>query len=90
MLSLIIFVCVFLPPILLLKQNSQCVSGPSSMNTDFTGGSVCDHASSVNPAYMPSLQRGYEELGREQLERLQQEINNIKSNYRKANVSDCN
>uniref|UniRef100_A0A669ESA8 Peroxisomal ATPase PEX1 n=1 Tax=Oreochromis niloticus TaxID=8128 RepID=A0A669ESA8_ORENI len=72
------------------KPNSQCISGPSSMNTDFTGGSVCDHASSVNPAYMPSLQRGYEELGREQLERLQQEINNIKSNYRKANVSDCN
>ncbi|XP_031585150.1 peroxisome biogenesis factor 1 [Oreochromis aureus] len=67
------------------KPNSQCVSGPSSMNTDFTGGSVRDHASSVNPAYMPSLQRGYEELGREQLERLQQEINNIKSNYRKAN-----
>lgn len=39
---------------------------------------------------MPSLQRGYEELGQEQLERLQQEINNIKNNYRKANVSDSN
>lgn len=39
---------------------------------------------------MSSLQSGYEELGAEQLERLQQDINNIKNNYKRANVSDNN
>lgn len=57
------------------------------MTHDFTGASVCDPSSSLPPAYMSSLQSGYEELGPEQLERLQQDINNIKNNYRRANVS---
>uniref|UniRef100_A0A668AH40 Peroxisomal ATPase PEX1 n=1 Tax=Myripristis murdjan TaxID=586833 RepID=A0A668AH40_9TELE len=41
--------------------------------------------SSLPPAYMPSLQAGYEEVGSEQLERLLQDINNIKNNCRRAN-----
>ncbi|XP_070841455.1 peroxisomal ATPase PEX1 isoform X1 [Chaetodon trifascialis] len=68
--------------------NSQCASGPNSMTHDFARASVRDHGGSLPPAYMPSLQSGYEELGPEQLERLQQDVNNIKNNYRRAN-EDC-
>ncbi|XP_028256009.1 peroxisomal ATPase PEX1 [Parambassis ranga] len=64
--------------------NYQCVSGPNSTAHDFTGGSVRDPISSLPPAFMSSLHSGYEELSPEQLERLKQEINNIKNNYRKA------
>uniref|UniRef100_A0A7N8YPY2 Peroxisomal ATPase PEX1 n=1 Tax=Mastacembelus armatus TaxID=205130 RepID=A0A7N8YPY2_9TELE len=60
--------------------NSQCISGPDSMTHDCTGTSVRDHAGSLPPAYMFSLQTGYEELGLEELDRLQQDINNIKNN----------
>ncbi|KAM7384162.1 hypothetical protein PAMA_011487 [Pampus argenteus] len=65
--------------------NSHCVSGPSSMTHDFTGASVHDPGSSLPAAFMSSLQSGYEELGPEKLERLQQDISNIKNNYRRAN-----
>ncbi|XP_034455813.1 peroxisome biogenesis factor 1 isoform X2 [Hippoglossus hippoglossus] len=65
--------------------NSQCVSGPSSMTQDCVGASARDPSGSVPPAYMSSLQRGYEELSPEQLERLQQDVNSIKNNYRRAN-----
>lgn len=58
------------------------------MTHDFTRASVRDPGSSLPPAYMSSLQSGYEEPGAEQLERLQQDINNIKNNYKRANVSD--
>ncbi|XP_070777978.1 peroxisomal ATPase PEX1 [Enoplosus armatus] len=68
--------------------NSQGVSGPNSMTHDFTRASVRDPGGSLPPVYMSSLQSGYEELGPEQLERLQQDINNIKKNYRRAN-EDC-
>ncbi|XP_041811333.1 peroxisome biogenesis factor 1 isoform X2 [Chelmon rostratus] len=68
--------------------NSQCVSGPNSMTHDFARASVRDPGSSLPPAYMPSLQSGYEELGPEQLESLQQDVNNIKNNCRRAN-EDC-
>ncbi|CAB1350736.1 unnamed protein product [Coregonus sp. 'balchen'] len=63
-----------------LSDNSQGISGPNS--NDLTGASVrdCSHP----PAYMSSLQDGYEELSHEQLERLRLEISNIKSNYRRA------
>uniref|UniRef100_A0A7N8WQH4 Peroxisomal ATPase PEX1 n=1 Tax=Mastacembelus armatus TaxID=205130 RepID=A0A7N8WQH4_9TELE len=67
--------------------NSQCISGPDSMTHDCTGTSVRDHAGSLPPAYMFSLQTGYEELGLEELDRLQQDINNIKNNCRRTNVS---
>lgn len=60
------------------------------MTHDFTRASVRDPSSSAPPAYMSSLQSGYEELGAERLERLQQDINNIKNNYKRANVSDGN
>ncbi|XP_029298959.1 peroxisomal ATPase PEX1 isoform X2 [Cottoperca gobio] len=65
--------------------NSQCVSGPNSMTHDLTRASGREPGGSLPPAYMSSLQSGYEELGPEQLERLQQDINNIKNNYRRAN-----
>uniref|UniRef100_A0A8C4IA62 Peroxisomal ATPase PEX1 n=1 Tax=Dicentrarchus labrax TaxID=13489 RepID=A0A8C4IA62_DICLA len=67
--------------------NSQCVSGPNSMTHDFTRASIRDPGGSLPPAYMSSLQSGYEELGLEQLERLQQDISNIKNNYKRTNVS---
>ncbi|KAM9838240.1 peroxisomal ATPase PEX1 [Aulostomus maculatus] len=65
--------------------NSRCASGPNSMTQDFPGASTRDPGSSLPPAYMMSLQSGYEDLNPEQLERLQQDINNIKNNHRRAN-----
>uniref|UniRef100_A0A3Q3K496 Peroxisomal ATPase PEX1 n=1 Tax=Monopterus albus TaxID=43700 RepID=A0A3Q3K496_MONAL len=65
--------------------NSQCISGPNSMTHDCTEAWVRDPGGSLRPAYMSSLQSGYEELSPEQLDRLQQDINNIKKNYMKAN-----
>ncbi|XP_041665948.1 peroxisome biogenesis factor 1 [Cheilinus undulatus] len=62
-----------------------CISGPNSMTHDCARPGTRDHGSSVPPAYMSSLQSGYEELSPEQLERLQQEIKNIKNNYRRNN-----
>uniref|UniRef100_A0A674EA46 Peroxisomal ATPase PEX1 n=1 Tax=Salmo trutta TaxID=8032 RepID=A0A674EA46_SALTR len=56
--------------------NSQGVSGPNS--NDLTGASVRDPGFSHPPAYMSSLQDGYEELSHEQLDRLRLEISNIK------------
>lgn len=58
------------------------------MTHDFTRASGREPGGSLPPAYMSSLQSGYEELSPEQLERLQQDINNIKKNYKRANVSD--
>lgn len=77
-------ICPFSPP----WQISQCASGPNSVNHDFSRASVRDPGGLVPPAYMSSLRSGYEELGPEQLERLQQDVNNIKNNYRRTNVSD--
>lgn len=57
------------------------------MTHELTGTSVRDPGGSQLPVYMASLQDGYEELGQEQLERLRQDISNIKSNYRRATVS---
>ncbi|KAE8282071.1 Peroxisome biogenesis factor 1 Peroxin-1 Peroxisome biogenesis disorder protein 1 [Larimichthys crocea] len=68
--------------------NSLCVSGPNSMTHDLTRASARDPGGLLPPAYMSSIQSGYEELSPEQLERLQQDINNIKNNYRRAN-EDC-
>ncbi|KAM4597609.1 peroxisomal ATPase PEX1-like [Polymixia lowei] len=68
--------------------NSQCVSGPTSVTHDLTGASVRDPSGSLPPAYMSSLQKGFEEPGQEQLERLLQDISNIKNNYRRA-TEEC-
>ncbi|XP_047461452.1 peroxisome biogenesis factor 1 [Mugil cephalus] len=65
--------------------NSRSASGPNSMTHDFTGASLRDPVSSLPPAYMSSIQSGYEELSPDQLERLQQQVNNIKNSYRRAN-----
>ncbi|XP_055369013.1 peroxisome biogenesis factor 1 isoform X2 [Betta splendens] len=67
------------------ELNSQCASGPNSITHDCTGTSVRDHGGSVPPAFMASLQSGYEELSPEQSDRLQQDISNIKTHYRRAN-----
>ncbi|KAM6974793.1 peroxisomal ATPase PEX1 [Tautogolabrus adspersus] len=72
-------------PFLGLCQNSQYTSGPNSMTHDSTRLGVRDPGCSVPPAYMSSLQSGYEELAPEQLERLQQDMKNIKNNYRRTN-----
>lgn len=42
----------------------------------------------TRPAFMSSIQTGYEEPGSEQMERLLQEVQTIKNNCRKANVRD--
>lgn len=60
------------------------------MTHDLTRATGREPAGSLPPAYMSSLQSGYQELGPEHLERLQQDINNIKNNYRRVNVSDKN
>ncbi|XP_068432506.1 peroxisomal ATPase PEX1 isoform X2 [Clinocottus analis] len=65
--------------------NSRCVSGPNSMTHDLTRASGREPGRSLTPAYMSSLQSGFKELGPEQLDLLQQDINNIKTNYRRAN-----
>ncbi|XP_030003125.1 peroxisomal ATPase PEX1 [Sphaeramia orbicularis] len=65
-------------------QNSRCVSAPNSMTHDFTAASVRGPGSSLPPLYMSSLQSGYEELNPEQLERLLQDVNNVKNNCRKV------
>ncbi|XP_029369556.1 peroxisomal ATPase PEX1 isoform X2 [Echeneis naucrates] len=62
-----------------------CISAANSMTQDCTGASFRDTGGSFPPAYMSSLQNGYEELSPEQLERLQQNVNDIKNNYRRAN-----
>ncbi|XP_075961693.1 peroxisomal ATPase PEX1 isoform X1 [Anarhichas minor] len=64
--------------------NSRCVSGPNSVTHDLRA-SGREPGRSLTPAYMSSLQSGYKDLGPEQLERLQQDINNIKNNCRRAN-----
>ncbi|KAM3596021.1 uncharacterized protein V6R79_007067 [Siganus canaliculatus] len=68
--------------------NSRCVSGPNSMTHDFARPPAREHGGSAPPSYMSSLRSGYEELGPEQLDRLQQDINNIKNNYRRIK-EDC-
>ncbi|AWP21749.1 putative peroxisome biogenesis factor 1 [Scophthalmus maximus] len=65
--------------------NSQCISGPNSITQDCAGASVRDPGGSVPPVFMSSLQSGYEELSPEQLERLQEDVNNIKNNHRRVN-----
>lgn len=69
-------------------MNFQCVSGPS-VTQDCPGGTLCEPACILPPAYMSSIQTGYEELSLEELDHLQQKINNIKSSYKRANVSNC-
>ncbi|XP_015213585.2 peroxisomal ATPase PEX1 [Lepisosteus oculatus] len=64
------------------ELNSQCLSGPNSMTHDITGASLRDMASSQTPAFMASLQEGFQELSHEQLDRLRAEISSIKANYR--------
>uniref|UniRef100_G3NQT8 Peroxisomal ATPase PEX1 n=1 Tax=Gasterosteus aculeatus aculeatus TaxID=481459 RepID=G3NQT8_GASAC len=68
--------------------NSRCVSGPNSLTHDLTRASAREAGRSLTPAYMSSLQSGYNELGPEQLDCLQQDVNSIKNNYRRANVGD--
>uniref|UniRef100_A0A8C5H322 Peroxisomal ATPase PEX1 n=1 Tax=Gouania willdenowi TaxID=441366 RepID=A0A8C5H322_GOUWI len=70
--------------------NSQGISRPTSVNQDSPAGSAREPISSLPLAYMPSIQRGYEELSHEQLERLQQDVNTIKASYKLGNVRNYN
>ncbi|XP_072365379.1 peroxisomal ATPase PEX1 isoform X1 [Scyliorhinus torazame] len=72
------------------EQNSQCLSGPNSMTLDHTITSVRDTISSHPPAYMMSLQEGYQELNQEQVEHLRFELNVIKANTRNKNMEGTN
>ncbi|CAJ1084002.1 peroxisome biogenesis factor 1 [Xyrichtys novacula] len=65
--------------------NCHCASGPNSMTHDCTKPGFRDPSCSVPPAFMSSLQSGFEELGPEQLERLQEDIKSIKNSYRWTN-----
>nr|XP_054601293.1 peroxisome biogenesis factor 1 [Nothobranchius furzeri] len=65
------------------RQNSWCLFGPNTTH-ELPAGSVREPVSTLPPAFMPSIQTGFSELGPEQLERLQQNIHNIKNNYRKS------
>lgn len=69
--------------------NSQGVSGPNSMTHDFTGASVPDPSSGHPPAYMSSLQNGYEEPSSELLERLLLDVSSIKNSYRRTTEEGC-
>ncbi|XP_072365381.1 peroxisomal ATPase PEX1 isoform X3 [Scyliorhinus torazame] len=71
-------------------RNSQCLSGPNSMTLDHTITSVRDTISSHPPAYMMSLQEGYQELNQEQVEHLRFELNVIKANTRNKNMEGTN
>ncbi|XP_048462372.1 peroxisome biogenesis factor 1 [Rhincodon typus] len=64
------------------ELNSQCLSGPNSMTLDHTITSVRDTISSYAPAFMTSLQEGYQDLSQEQVELLRFELNVIKANTR--------
>ncbi|CAN9503985.1 unnamed protein product [Ophioblennius macclurei] len=68
-----------------LGLNSRCVSGPNSGNHDFAAAPAREPITSATPAYMPSIQRGFEELSPEQLERLQENVNTIKKNHKRVN-----
>uniref|UniRef100_A0A3P9HR45 Peroxisomal ATPase PEX1 n=1 Tax=Oryzias latipes TaxID=8090 RepID=A0A3P9HR45_ORYLA len=63
--------------------NVQCISGPCATQ-DCPGGMVCEPACTLPPAYMSSIQTGYEEPCPEELDRLQQKITTIKSSYKRA------
>ncbi|XP_074543507.1 peroxisomal ATPase PEX1 [Halichoeres trimaculatus] len=65
--------------------NSHCVCRPNSSTHDSTRPGVRDPGGSAPPTFMPSIQSGFKELGAEQIERLQEDVKNIKNNYKRAN-----
>uniref|UniRef100_A0A8D0CKK6 Peroxisomal ATPase PEX1 n=1 Tax=Scleropages formosus TaxID=113540 RepID=A0A8D0CKK6_SCLFO len=68
--------------------NSQCLSGPNSVTHDLTGASLRDPGNLAAPAFMASLQEGFQELSQEKLERLRTEISCIKANLRGRNMEE--
>ena len=69
-------------------QNSLGPSGPNSTTThDLTGALVREAGSSPAPAFMASLQQGFQELSPGQAEQLRADISTLKSNYRRTTVS---
>nr|XP_014347945.1 PREDICTED: peroxisome biogenesis factor 1 [Latimeria chalumnae] len=69
-------------------MNSQCQSGPNSMTHELTGTSIRDTVSSHPPAFMASLQEGFQELSQEQMEQLRAEIGTIKANCKNRTMED--
>ncbi|XP_024920933.1 peroxisome biogenesis factor 1 isoform X3 [Cynoglossus semilaevis] len=70
-------------------QNSQCVFGQNCLTQDCSAASVLEPFTPHPPAYMSSIHSGYEDLSPEQLERLQQDVNFIRNNYRRAKKEEC-
>uniref|UniRef100_A0A8C7Z006 Peroxisomal ATPase PEX1 n=1 Tax=Oryzias sinensis TaxID=183150 RepID=A0A8C7Z006_9TELE len=65
------------------SYESELGNSPIS-RLDCPGGMVCEPACTLPPAYMSSIQTGYEEPCPEELDRLQQKITTIKSSYKRA------
>uniref|UniRef100_A0A3P9MJV8 Peroxisomal ATPase PEX1 n=1 Tax=Oryzias latipes TaxID=8090 RepID=A0A3P9MJV8_ORYLA len=65
------------------SYESELGNSPISRQ-DCPGGTVCEPACTLPPAYMSSIQTGYEEPCPEELDRLQQKITTIKSSYKRA------
>ncbi|KAG5264755.1 hypothetical protein AALO_G00257690 [Alosa alosa] len=64
--------------------NSLGPSGPNSTGPDLTGASVRETGPSPAPAFMASVQQGFQELNPEQVERLRADVCTLKSNYRRT------
>uniref|UniRef100_A0A8C9U3X6 Peroxisomal ATPase PEX1 n=1 Tax=Scleropages formosus TaxID=113540 RepID=A0A8C9U3X6_SCLFO len=60
------------------SPSDLCLSGPNSVTHDLTGASLRDPGNLAAPAFMASLQEGFQELSQEKLERLRTEISCIK------------
>ncbi|XP_011479493.1 peroxisome biogenesis factor 1 isoform X4 [Oryzias latipes] len=65
------------------SYESELGNSPIS-RLDCPGGTVCEPACTLPPAYMSSIQTGYEEPCPEELDRLQQKITTIKSSYKRG------
>lgn len=68
-------------------QISLGPSGPNSSGLDLTGASARETGPSPLPAFMATVQQGFQELNAEQVERLRADVGTLKSNYRRTPVS---
>ncbi|XP_012903300.2 peroxisome biogenesis factor 1 isoform X2 [Mustela putorius furo] len=68
--------------------SSQCLSAPSSMTQDFSGGPGKEQSFSRPPVLRTASQEGYQELTQEQREQLRAEISVIKGRYRSQSGED--
>lgn len=69
-------------------QNPRGICRPNSLTHDSTRPGLRDPGGSAPLTFVPSLLSGFKELNAEQMERLQEDIKNIKNNYRRTKVSE--